>query len=188
MVWCRFHKLLHGYFIIRQIIRIIQERTTNRTHFSLNYITYRNTNGQIVKIHSDNFLFGLGAAEEHLHIIDFGFCKKYNSNSFPSKTSNVIGTPKFASIAAHELNELSRHDDLESVGYILIYLFMGELAWDNIVNNNEIKIMKLHMIEFDNTKIPSIFINYLITVRKMAFYETPNYEKLLSNLIHDTNN
>jgi serine/threonine protein kinase len=136
----------------------------------------------------DNFLFGLGAAEEHLHIIDFGFCKKYNSNSFPSKTSNVIGTPKFASIAAHELNELSRHDDLESVGYILIYLFMGELAWDNIVNNNEIKIMKLHMIEFDNTKIPSIFINYLITVRKMAFYETPNYEKLLSNLIHDTNN
>ena len=136
----------------------------------------------------DNFLFGIGAAEQQLHIIDFGFCKKYNSNMFPSKTSNIIGTPKFASISAHELNELSRQDDLESVGYILIYLFMGELAWDNIVDNNTIKIMKLHMIEFEHTEIPPLFINYLINVRKIAFHETPNYEKLLSNLIHDANN
>jgi serine/threonine protein kinase len=136
----------------------------------------------------DNFLFGVGAADQQLHMIDFGFCKKYNSNLFPSKTSNIIGTPKFASIAAHELNELSRKDDLESVGYILIYLFMGELAWDNILDNNIIKIMKLHMIEFENTEIPPVFINYLINVRKIAFHETPNYEKLLSILTHDTNN
>ena len=94
-------------------------------------------------IKPDNFLFGNGEQQEQLYIIDFGFCKKYKSNSFPSKTSNIIGTPKFASISAHELNELSRHDDLESVGYILIYLFMGELAWDNIVDNNIIKMMKL---------------------------------------------
>ena len=133
----------------------------------------------------DNFLFGIGAAEQQLHMIDFGFCKKYNSNSFPSKTSNIIGTPKFASIAAHELNELSRHDDLESVGYILIYLFMGELAWDNIADTTIIKIMKLHMIEFKNTEIPPIFITYLINVRNMAFHETPNYEKLLSILTHE---
>ena len=139
-------------------------------------------------IKPDNFLFGNGEQQEQLYIIDFGFCKKYKSNSFPSKTSNIIGTPKFASISAHELNELSRHDDLESVGYILIYLFMGELAWDNIVDNNIIKMMKLHMIEVTNTEIPPVFINYLINVRKSAFHETPNYEKLLSNLIHDTNN
>lgn len=139
-------------------------------------------------IKPDNFLFGNGEQQEQLYIIDFGFCKKYKSNSFPSKTSNIIGTPKFASISAHELNELSRHDDLESVGYILIYLFMGELAWDNIVDNNIIKMMKLHMIEVTNTEIPPVFINYLINVRKNAFHETPNYEKLLSNLIHNTNN
>jgi hypothetical protein len=65
---------------------------------------------------------------------------------------------------------------------------MGELAWDKIVDNKVIKIMKLHMIQFDNTEIPPAFINYLITVRNMAFYETPNYEKLISNLMHDTNN
>ena len=139
-------------------------------------------------IKPDNFLFGNGEQQEQLYIIDFGFCKKYKSNSVPSKTSNIIGTPKFASISAHELNELSRHDDLESVGYILIYLFMGELAWDNTVDNNIIKMMKLHMIEVANTEIPSVFINYLINVRKTEFHETPNYEKLLSNLMHDTNN
>jgi len=136
----------------------------------------------------DNFLFGNGEQQDQLYIIDFGFCKKYKSNSVPSKTSNIIGTPKFASISAHELNELSRQDDLESVGYILIYLFMGELAWDNIVDNNIIKMMKLHMIETENAEIPQVFINYLINVRKIAFHETPNYEKILSNLMHDTNN
>jgi len=149
-------------------------------------------NAQLIHrdVKPDNFLFGNGEQQQdqqQLHLIDFGFCKKYKKNITASKTSNIIGTPKFASIGAHELNELSRHDDLESVGYILIYLFMGELAWDNIVDNNTIKIMKLHMIEFENTEIPQIFINYLINVRKMSFHETPNYEKLLSNLIHDTN-
>lgn len=139
-------------------------------------------------IKPDNFLFGNGEQQEQLYIIDFGFCKKYKRNSLPSKTSNIIGTPKFASISAHELNELSRQDDLESVGYILIYLFMGELAWDNIVDNNIIKMMKLHMIEAENAEIPPVFINYLINVRKIAFHETPNYEKILSNLMHDTNN
>lgn len=141
-------------------------------------------NAQLIHrdVKPDNFLFGLGDNKEKIYLIDFGFCTKYKKNITASKTSNIIGTPKFASIGAHELNELSRHDDLESVGYILIYLFMGELAWDNIVDNNTIKIMKLHMIEFEDSEIPRVFINYLINVRKMSFYETPNYDNLISNL------
>ena len=37
------------------------------------------------------------------------------------KTNNLIGTSNFASVNAHEFNELSRRDDLEALGNILIY-------------------------------------------------------------------
>ena len=47
-------------------------------------------------IKPDNFLFGNGEQQEQLYIIDFGFCKKYKKNITASKSSNLIGTPKFA--------------------------------------------------------------------------------------------
>ena len=116
----------------------------------------------------DNFLFGIGDHKEDLYIIDFGFCTKYKKTvTKSSKTSNLIGTPKFASIAAHEFAELSRCDDLESVGYILIYLFMGELEWDQIVDNDTIKMMKMHIKS--NTEIPRVFIDYLEKVKNMDY-------------------
>ena len=111
----------------------------------------------------DNFLFG----KEDLYIIDFGFCTKYKRTVTASKSSNLIGTPKFASIAAHEFAELSRCDDLESVGYILIYLFMGELEWDQIADNNTIKMMKRRIAK--NSEIPRVFIDYLEKVKTMDY-------------------
>ena len=116
----------------------------------------------------DNFLFGIGDHKEDIYMIDFGFCTKYKrSVTNSSKTSNLIGTPKFASIVAHEFAELSRCDDLESVGYILIYLFMGQLEWDQIVDNDTIKMMKMRIAE--NTEIPRVFIDYLENVKNMDY-------------------
>ena len=57
---------------------------------------------------------------------------------------------------------------------------MGELAWDKITDNDEIKLMKLQMIHGEDTSIPRVFIDYLRNVRNIAFYETPNYATLIS--------
>ena len=77
----------------------------------------------------------------------------------------------------HKGYELSRRDDLESLGYILIYLSSGSLPWENIILQEEICNRKKLLTS--NIKIPGIydiFISYLNYVKNLEFIETPDYE------------
>jgi casein kinase 1 len=140
-------------------------------------------------IKPENFLLGLGEDKNQLYIIDFGFCRSYLQNSAHieiKKTSSLIGTPKFASINAHNLDELSRRDDLESLGYMLVYLFLGELEWQDIrflnyqQNTQNIITMKQNVIH--NTHVPSILRDFLELVFLLEFNETPDY-LLMKNIL-----
>lgn len=132
-------------------------------------------------IKPDNFLFGKGANKNKLNIIDFGICKRYTNddgkhNEF-KKISKIIGSLNYCSINAHELCELSRRDDLESLGYILIYLSSGQLPWENLTLEEEIG--KRKKLLTSNIKIPGIediLITYLNYVKKLEFTETPDYD------------
>ena len=134
----------------------------------------------------DNFLLGLNDRKNQLNIIDFGFCKTYIHNEkhiICKKTSNIIGSITYASVNSHNCIELSRRDDLESLGYILIYLYLGNLDWQTeksgiFENNSEIvKNMKKKIINSDN--LPYIIIEYLKNVTTLEFDEKPNYSILI---------
>ena len=126
-------------------------------------------------IKPDNFLLGLGNKSKQIHLIDFGFCKPYlvNGTHIPNKpTSNLVGTPNFASVYAHGFNELSRRDDLISLGYMLLYFLNGSLEWQVERNQDNTKSMKL------NLGTDSVILKYLQVVTKLEFKEEPNYELL----------
>jgi len=132
-------------------------------------------------IKPDNFLFGLNNKSNQLFLIDFGLCKTYIKNNvhiISCKTNNLIGTPTFASINAHNCLELSRRDDLESLGYMLIYFYVNELSWKFTTDNNDIISKKINIINDKN--IPEILIKYIMHVRNLTFEETPNYMYLVN--------
>jgi len=133
-------------------------------------------------IKPDNFLLGLGNKNKQIYLIDFGFCKSFLNNDNKhieiKKTNNLIGSSNFASVNAHDFNELSRRDDLESLGYMLVYFYLGNLIWKNYVDNEIIKIMKNCIV--NDEKIPKILIKYFEIIKCLEFKETPNYELLIN--------
>lgn len=129
-------------------------------------------------IKPDNFLLGLN--DKQIYIIDFGLCKTFireNRHIPPGKTSSIIGTPNYASINAHNMCELSRRDDMESLGYLLVYLVCGDLKWFANSTNEEIRVAKNEIILDD--AIPLVLVNYIKSIRKLEFDEKPKYLILL---------
>ncbi len=86
----------------------------------------------------ENFLIGLGKKESTVHLIDFGLAKKFllpitGEHIGFKHTSKFMGAVRYASLNAHMRKEQGRRDDLEAIGFILVYLLKGTLPWQGVV-------------------------------------------------------
>ena len=144
-------------------------------------------------IKPDNFIIGLGQKAHQVYIIDFGLSKKYRD----SKTNQHIpyregksltGTARYASIFTHLGMEQSRRDDLEGLGYVLIYLLKGSLPWQGL--KGDTKKEKYQNITDKKTStpvellcadLPIEFANYVNYCKALRFEDRPDYALLRRN-------
>jgi serine/threonine protein kinase len=139
-------------------------------------------------IKPDNFLFGRNENDnKQLFIIDFGFCKTFmnrSTHNVMKKTNSLIGSLTYASLNAHDFSDLSRRDDMESLGYMLVYFLLGELDWQQVSSKmsfeeKNMTIRNLKLTLDDDIRVPNVLCDYLKHVRSLQFDETPDYKRLV---------
>lgn len=139
-------------------------------------------------IKPNNFMFGLGENENNLYVMDFGLSKKWcvDGDHIEFKTGrSMIGTARYASMNIHLGTEPSRRDDMESVGYMLLYLINGSLPWQGLKRKTKDNPMdkigeKKMMVDLKVLcqNIPDCFYEYVNYTRNLQFTEKPDYEYL----------
>jgi len=100
-------------------------------------------------IKPDNFLIGRGVRRSMVYAIDFGLAKLYRDPRTHQHVGyreqrSLTGTARYASVNAHLGIEQSRRDDLEAIGYVLLYFLKGSLPWQGL--NAATKTQKYHRI------------------------------------------
>ena len=150
-------------------------------------------------IKPDNFLIGIEDPNV-IYIVDFGLCKKYRSSKtgkhiLPKLTGQFNGTVKYASPNAIKGKEVSRRDDLISLGYMLIFLFKRDLPWeDSFKNLDRTKYFELISLKETNgvgklfNNIPQEFKDYIKYTRNLKFEQDPDYSYLSSLFLKIINN
>jgi len=87
---------------------------------------------------------------------------------------SLTGTARYASINAHLGLEQSRRDDMEAIGYVLIYFLIGGLPWQNLRQKEKSKKYKKIMKAKMDTNLeqllnghPDEFVDYMEHVKSL---------------------
>jgi serine/threonine protein kinase len=134
-----------------------------------------------------------------IFLIDFGLSTFYmneNGEHYPNKQNNtIIGTPKFVSINIHMGHQYSRRDDLISLGYMYVYMILGDATWFSDIykdnNMDDINETSKKLIEIDHpmnillkhNKSYDVFSKYIQNTQ-IQTHEEETYEQINQYILY----
>lgn len=138
----------------------------------------------------ENFVMGLGKNAHKLYLIDFGLADRYQSPDtklhIPYCEGQVLkGTARYVSLNVHRGIVQSRRDDVESVGYVMMYLLRGSLPWQGMFMQNKREWYARIAEKKGSTSIEELCAGYpwelgayLRYCRALSFEQCPDYVHL----------
>ena len=141
-------------------------------------------------IKPDNFTIGKGKTSHIIYLIDFGLSKKLknskaNNHTKHSLNKKLIGTARYASINAMKGEEQGKRDDMESLGYVLMYFLRGNLPWQGLkLSKGDSRNKKIFEIKKETTPeelcvgFPKEFREYIRYTRHLRQEQEPDYNYL----------
>ena len=134
----------------------------------------------------------------NVYLIDFGLVKKIllnEENMIKNSEMNnrgFVGTLTYASMNAHNKEELTKKDDLWSFFFMLLDLLNEKLPWRNLSCENEKEIIEIKQkcindpekyLFLTNTRKSKEILNIFNYIKNLDINENePNYEYILNQL------
>ena len=136
------------------------------------------------------YLFAFFKKSNIIYAIDFGLSKKYKDSKtglhIPYRDGkSLTGTARYASINTHLGIEQSRRDDIEALGYMMVYFMKGSLPWQGmVINDPKKKYDRIKQLKYDIkledlcAGLPKECIHFIQYARDMKFEDRPDYDFL----------
>ena len=126
-----------------------------------------------------NMVIGNDSNKDYIYLIDFEIAKNYIKNGKHveyKEGKKPKGNKDYISLNTHCGIQISRRDDIECLGYNLIYFMKGQLPWTHLRESNEIKQKKMD-ISLDELceGLPDEFKELIKYSKELQFTEEPNY-------------
>ncbi|KAH8202239.1 hypothetical protein TruAng_003616 [Truncatella angustata] len=139
-------------------------------------------------IKPENFLISTGQQGNIIYAIDFGLAREFSEEEESKGYQGLAfeGTHRYASINCHDGLEPSWRDELESLGYVLLYFARGYLPWQGLKSGTRgeknmlirDKKASLSGVELCEGFLPKEFAEFIDYTRSLKFGERPNYGHL----------